>query len=260
MKVVSSLSSRQLAQRRGDYGFDAPYVPLIFFASGLALLILSLLAFLLWQSLFWGIVCVLYAAYMLFNCANFIYTTRRGKFQVWAELFLSLNLQGDEQILDMGCGRGANLLMVASLLKQGKSTGVDIWSTRDQSGNARETTLKNAQLEGVENKIELYTADMRALPFADASFDLVISSLAIHNIPQREGRDKALEEAVRVLKPGGRLVITDIHETKRYVERLRALGMLDLSHQLLDWRFWFGAPWVMTRLVKARQPEKLPQN
>jgi arsenite methyltransferase len=43
----------------------------------------------------------------------------------------------DEQILDMGCGRGAVLLMAASFLNEGKATGVDIWSTSDQSGNAR---------------------------------------------------------------------------------------------------------------------------
>jgi arsenite methyltransferase len=164
---------------------------------------------------------------------------------------VGLNLLGDEQILDMGCGRGAVLLMAASLLNEGKATGVDIWSTSDQSGNAREVTLKNAEREGVAKKVELYTADMRELPFANGTFDLVLSSLAIHNISQHEGQDKALEEAVRVLKPRGRLIIADIRVTKRYAEHLRELGMTDVSHQLLDWRFWYGAPWVMTNLVKA---------
>ena len=92
---------------------------------------------------------------------------------------------------------------------------------------------------------------MRELPFANGTFDLVVSSLAIHNISQHEGRDKALEEAVRVLKPRGRLMIADIRATKRYAEHLRELGMTDVSQQLLDWRFWYGAPWVMTNLVKA---------
>jgi arsenite methyltransferase len=92
---------------------------------------------------------------------------------------------------------------------------------------------------------------MRELPFASGTFDLVLSSLAIYNISQREGRDKALEEAVRVLKPRGRLLITDIRVTKRYAEHLRELGMTGVSHQLLDWRFWYGAHWVMTYLVKA---------
>jgi arsenite methyltransferase len=254
MKISSSVASQQLAQRRGDYGFDAPYVPVIFFCIGLAMIVLGLLAFLLWQSPIWGIICLLYGMYMLLSGASYIYTTRRGKFQVWAELLVGLHLRGDEQILDMGCGRGAVLLMAASLLNEGKATGVDIWSTSDQSGNAREVTLKNAEREGVANKVELYTADMRELPYATGTFDLVVSSLAIHNISQHEGRDKALEEAVRVLKPGGRLMIADILRTKRYAQHLRELGMIDVRHQLLDWRFWYGAPWVMTYLVKANKP------
>jgi arsenite methyltransferase len=251
MKTSSSVASRQLAQRRGDYGFDAPYVPIIFLCIGLAMIVLGLLAFLLWQSPLWGIVCLLYGMYMLLTSASYVYTTRRGKFQVWAELLVGLNLRGDEQILDMGCGRGAVLLMAASFLNEGKATGVDIWSTSDQSGNAREVTLKNAELEGVARVVELYTSDMRELPFAEDTFDLVLSSLAIHNISKREGRDKALEEAVRVLKPRARLIIADIRVTKRYAEHLRELGMTDVSQQLLDWRFWYGAPWVMTKLVKA---------
>lgn len=251
LKISSSVASQQLAQRRGDYGFDAPYVPIILLCIGLAMIVPGLLAFLLWQSPLWGIVCLLYGMYMLLSSASYIYTTRRGKFQVGAELLVGLNLLGDEQILNMGCGRGAVLLMAASFLNEGKAKGVDIWSTSDQSGNAREVTLKNAELEGVARKVELYTSDMRELPFASGTFDLVLSSLAIHNISQHEGRDKALEEAVRVLKPRGRLIIADIRVTKRYAEHLRELGMTDVSHQLLDWRFWYGAPWVMTKLVKA---------
>ena len=254
MKMSTSVDSQRLAQRRGDYGFDAPYVPIIFFCVGLAAIVLGLLAFFLWQSLLWGIICLLYGVYMLLSGANYIYTTRRGKFQVWAELLAGMNLRGDERILDIGCGRGAVLLMAASFLNEGKATGVDIWSTSDQSGNAREVTLKNAEQEGVASKVELYTADMRELPFANETFDLVMSSLAIHNISQREGRDKALAEAVRVLKPGGRLIIADIRETKSYAERLHTLGMSDVSRQLLDWRFWYGAPWAMTNLVKANKP------
>ena len=58
-------------------------------------------------------------------------------------------------------------------------TGVDIWSTHDQSGNARDVTVHNASLEGVGDRVDLETGDMRALPFPDATFDLVVSSLAL---------------------------------------------------------------------------------
>lgn len=253
-QVTDAVFSQQLAQRRGDYGFDAPYVPIMFLLIGLIMLVISLLALLLWQFLLLGILGLLYAVYMLLSGASYIYTTRRGKFQVWAELLSNLHLRGDEQILDLGCGRGAVLLMAAAFLQEGTATGVDIWKTSDQSGNARSATQQNAEREGVVERIDLQTADMRELPFANNAFDLVLSSLAIHNIPQREGRYQALDEAVRVLKPGGRLIIADILETQRYAKHLRERGMTNVTHHLLDWRFWYGAPWVMTKLVTAVKP------
>src|SRR5205085_12049945 len=116
------------------------------------------------------------------------HASRRGKFVVWAELLDRLGLQGADRVLDLGCGRGAVLLMVAQRLTTGRSVGVDLWRRRDQSGNAAEATRRNAIAEGVSDRVDLYTADITALPFADDSFDVVVSSLAIHNIPGQAGR------------------------------------------------------------------------
>jgi ubiquinone/menaquinone biosynthesis C-methylase UbiE len=107
----------------------------------------------------------------------------------------------------------------------------------------------------VVERVELHTADMTNLPFEDSTFDWVLSSLAIHNIWGRIGRDKAIDEAVRVLRPGGRLMIADIWATSRYRERLAELGMSDISRRRLGWRLWWGGPWAATRLVTATKPE-----
>jgi ubiquinone/menaquinone biosynthesis C-methylase UbiE len=137
--------------------------------------------------------------WLLLNAGTYTYTTRAGKFAVWAELLDRLQLKGDERLLDIGCGRGAVLLMAAQRLPRGRAVGVDVWSATDQSGNAEEVTRRNAALEGVAERIELHTADMRQLPFDDGSFDVVVSSLAIHNVPGAGQRAKALREAARVL-------------------------------------------------------------
>src|SRR6185503_14121870 len=107
-----------------------------------------------------------------------LHTTRRGKFVEWERILDGLGLAGDERVLDMGCGRGAVLTAVARRLGTGRVTGVDIWNSRDQSGNAREVTLHNAAVEGVSDRVQIDTGDMRALAYPDASFDLVVSSLA----------------------------------------------------------------------------------
>ena len=131
-----------------------------------------------------------------------LYTSLRGKFVVWAELLDRLALRGDERVLDLGCGRGAVLLLAAQRLTTGRAVGVDLWRKSDQSGNAAEATRRNAVAEGVADRVELHTADMTALPFADGSFDVVLSSVAVHNIKGRAGRDRAIGEAVRRAAPG----------------------------------------------------------
>ena len=242
-----------MPQRRGEYGFDAPIFLIIFGSLSLAAGIGAVVA------LSQGVLRVagwrtFYFVFFLANVVSFAYTTRRGKFVEWNRILDSLHLAGDERVLDMGCGRGAVLTAVARRLTTGRVTGIDIWSTTDQSGNAREVALRNASLEGVSDRVHIDTGDMRALPYEDASFDLVVSSLAIHNISSNADRRKAVVEAFRVLRPGGRLVIADIKATALYEAALRALGASDLVRRRLGWRFWWGNPFAGTTLLTASKP------
>jgi arsenite methyltransferase len=234
------------SRRKGSYGIDAPYllpIPAVLVVINIANGVVSGTA--------WPFV----AAGVVMACAGSgFYASRRGKFVVWAALLDQLTLRGDERILDLGCGRGAVLLLAAQHLTTGRAVGVDLWKRGDQSGNSAEATRRNAVAEGVADRVELHTADMTALPFEENSFNLVVSNLAIHNIKGRAGRDRAIEEAVRVLRPGGRLMIADIWATRQYRTHLARLGMIDIARRGLGWRMWWGGPWLPTRLVTATKP------
>ena len=236
-------------ERRGDYGYDAPYALVTFAVLGAASVAAALVSW--WTQRGPLAALTLYGAFFSANACSFLYTTRRGKFQVWDGILDDLSLRGDERVLDMGCGRGAVLIAVARRLTTGRVTGIDLWSTHDQSGNARDVTVRNASLEGLADRIEIETGDMRALPFPDASFHVVVSSLAIHNIRSNAARAQAVAEAWRVLQPGGRLAIADIRATARYAGTLSSLGAVGIARRRLGWRFWYGNPFAATTLVTA---------
>ncbi len=186
--------------------------------------------------------------------AGGLYSSRRGKFEVWTEILDELDLRGDEHVLDIGCGRGAVLLLAADRVPHGRAVGADIWLSRDQSGNSRASAERNALLEGVFDRVELVHADARDLPFDPGTFDIVLSSLVLHNITGNDGKEHALREAVRVLRPGGQLRIVDFLPD-RYIEPLQAAGCRDVRVRRLDWRMGFGIPVNVTGLVCASKPE-----
>jgi arsenite methyltransferase len=187
------------------------------------------------------------------SAALYIYATKAGKFEVWNRILDELQLQGDETLLDMGCGRGAVLLAAAKRLPRGRAIGVDLWRA-DQTDNSPSATLTNAKLENVVDRIELHTGDMTALPFDDNSVDVIVSSLAIHNIATHAGRRRALDEAMRVLRPGGRLAVADLWETRQHADHLHERGWQNVQRRHVGWRMWYGGPWVSTRLVTATKP------
>jgi len=220
-------------QSKPDYGVDAPEILRNLFLGGMACLLLGI--FLppivrvgeisiagLSQAFLWP------AGSMLAGASLFLLYVKIGKFR-HRDFMLSLHpWRGDEQVLDVGCGRGLLLAGAARRLESlhgtGHVTGVDIWSSIDMGGNTPQATLCNLELEGLSHRCELVSVPVQEMSFPDANFDVIVSNLCLHNIESRKVREAGIAQIIRVLKPTGVALISDFKHTRQYAAEFRKAG------------------------------------
>lgn len=101
--------------RRAEYGFDAGFLMPAAAVVCVALIVVA--------AVIGSRVLLIEGVVALLIVGLGLHTSRRGKFQVWDELLDGLRLEGDEQVLDMGCGRGAVLIAAAKRLPKGRGIG-----------------------------------------------------------------------------------------------------------------------------------------
>jgi len=218
-----------------DYGLDAPLLVKRMFTRAGWTAAIGLVVFLMNRSDNAGPAGMLLAVFLAIAAifagvgGYMTWSSRTGKLRLRDTLLDSLALKGDEKLLDAGCGRGLMAIGAAKRLKTGKVTGVDVWDATVLSGNSSDAAKANAKLESVAEKVRFETGDIRKLVYPEKSFDVAVSALAIHNIGDREGRDKTVREMWRVLKPGGKLLILDLFHVGEYAEVLRATGAQDVT-------------------------------
>jgi arsenite methyltransferase len=218
-------------QTKPDYGVDAPGVMRAFFLIGFACLLFATLAppivhigvvGISARSFFWP------AGFLIAEGLLFLLYVKFGKFR-HRDFILGMHTwNGSEQVLDVGCGRGLLLAGVAKRIAEqkgsGHATGIDIWSSTDMAANSASATQRNLDLEGISQFCTLVSRPAQEMPFADGSFDVVVSNLCLHNIYDPATRRKAIEEVQRVLRPGGTTILSDYKLTGEYAKQLQEAG------------------------------------
>ena len=137
---------------------------------------------------------------------------REGRMR--ASTFTLAAIAPGERVLDIGCGTGTLLIAAASAHPDASYQGIDPAAEMIERARAK------AARAGVEVRFEQGVAER--LELADASVDVVLSSLMLHHLPPST-MERALAEAVRVLGPGGRLVVVDFPGAGPLFHRLGAL-------------------------------------
>jgi ubiquinone/menaquinone biosynthesis C-methylase UbiE len=129
--------------------------------------------------------------------------------------------QAGERVLDIGCGTGTLAVAVARAAPGAQLTGLD----------ADAAILRRARAKAADAGVEIAfdEAMSTALPYPDASFDLVLSTLFFHHLPDEAKRETAAE-VMRVLRPGGRVVVADLGRPQDPLMRVAVRSTV----QLLD--------------------------
>jgi arsenite methyltransferase len=229
-----------MADRRANYGIDAPGLVRGMAFSGAAAGVVTVISGVVghhghgWATaLQWA---AGWAAVSLVGMACYmVWYSKVGKVRGRERLLELVPWSDGDAVLDVGCGRGLLLVAAARRVAHGRAVGVDLWQAADQSGNRPTATLDNARIEGVADRATVVTADVRTLPFADGTFDLVVTHWVIHNLYAAADRSRAITEMVRVLRPGGHLLLADIAHRSEYAAQLTALGLEDVRKIVPRW-------------------------
>jgi ubiquinone/menaquinone biosynthesis C-methylase UbiE len=122
------------------------------------------------------------------------------------EVLAPVRLKPGQSVLDVGCGTGSLALEAKLQVGHGAVHGVDA------SPEMIARAVRKATKAGLE--IDFETAPAQALPFDDGRFDVVMTSMMLHHLPQ-SSRKQCIREMRRVAKPRGRILVVDFDAPSR---------------------------------------------
>jgi len=139
------------------------------------------------------------------SCAGGLVTRGSGQYEKAVLPAVDLVTGENKLILDAGCGAGRTTVALGRAYKKDRIVSLDRFDAEYVEGGGRALFERNLQIAGINERVRIEVGDLTAMPFADQSFDAVVSAHAIDHLGQQ--KEQGLREALRVLKPGGRLLL-----------------------------------------------------
>ena len=202
---------RELKVNEPDYGnwvsMRLIYIP---GAVGILFLVLSFLAPVL---IVGGVLSIAVSAY--FAYARYQFSPRGGNIQARIQTLVlaRLDWDGAGHVLDIGCGNAPVSIMLARRFPQARVTGMDYWG--GAWAYSKGACERNAEREGVADRVNFQKASASALPVEDESFDAAVSNLVFHEVGDAKDKRDVIKEALRVVKKGGKFAFQDLFLIKR---------------------------------------------
>ena len=194
---------------------------------------------------YWNLIWV---ALIIIWAGIFFHTISSGHEKILRQLLDRLDLPADAQVLAFNAGRPADLKLTAERLQApGKVTSVAAW------GQTLPVVKQQLAAAKIADRVKLVDGGMTNLPFANQLFDYVIIDAALHNITPAIQRGRALQEAARVLKADGTLVIIDTKYMAEYRQVLNNMGIDDVQVSKTGFDGWCGGPWISTKILLAKR-------
>lgn len=165
-----------------------------------------------------GILGVIFGFYTIIsNFAGMFSLIRKNKKndEILDKMVKSLKINGNETILDAGCGRGRISNLLAKQLTSGRVIGIDIGGKIISSNDVIERAKQNAYYEGVFDKTEFMRGNILDLPFENNTFDSIVCNSVLEYLGSENNISQALQELKRVLHPNGKLMILEMVKSVR---------------------------------------------